>query len=95
MPLIGSIGPVIWAIDRTHAQYVTDHHIHRSLSNGREVKRLARSLGLPDWVELKYKKGRIEGHMALAILLNWLAFPTRQDTEMPDLFNRPRRTLQV
>jgi len=45
-------------------------------------------------MELNHKKGHIEGRMALAILLNWLAFPTRQDTEMPDLFNRPRRSIQ-
>lgn len=46
-------------------------------------------------MELNHKKGHIEGRMALAILLNWLAFPTRQDTEMSDLFNRPRRSIQA
>jgi hypothetical protein len=46
-------------------------------------------------MEIEYKKGRIEGKMALAILLNWLSFPTRQDTEMPDMFNIPRRKIQM
>ena len=56
---------------------------------------LAGQLRLPEVMELRQKKGHIEGRMALAILLNWLAFPTRQDTEMVDLFNRGRRTIQV
>ena len=46
-------------------------------------------------MELRHKKGHVEGRMALAILLNFMAFPTRQDTEMRDLFNRDRRSIQM
>ena len=96
MRLIKSINLAICVIDRFQVQHVTDcRHRHRSFSNDREIKLLARPLGLPEWMEVKNKKGYIEGHLPLAILLNWLAFPTRQDTEMPDLFNRPRCTIQV
>jgi hypothetical protein len=84
------------AIDQIHAQHVADRpYPYPSILNDSHIKLLAHHLGLPEWMEIKDKKGHIEGHMALAILLNWLAFPTRQDTEMPDLFNRPRRTIQA
>jgi hypothetical protein len=61
----------------------------------RHIQRLAQALRLPEVMHLSQKKGSIEGRLGLAILLNWLAFPKRQENDMEGFWRRERRLLNV
>jgi|GEM_PF-5764200 len=53
------------------------------------------ALRLEDPIHLSQKKGPIEARMALAILLQWLAFPVRQENDLEEFWRRDRRVICV
>jgi hypothetical protein len=74
-------------------QRILTHFSYLIVAAHREIKKIAALLDLPEVIRCPWRETSVERGMALAIVLAFLAFPSRKIAELEDLFHREHRKL--